>query len=263
MGVGAISKTLGEERHAPDLSEFGSGEDYDAQYGDQYEPEIAYLSALVLEQKGAVLDLCCGTGIVTIPLAETGLVVGGVDMAPAMLERASTKAGGRKNPSFYLQDALTFSSYKRFRLVLMTGNAFQAFLSEEHVKALLASVNKHLEPGGMFVFDTRLPEGYDLSPDTDFELWGEYTGASGQLVRWFVKQTRFDAERNILHFEMKRRYPNGSDVCSSTKLKFTPLTTLLSVLEESGFEVVNTYKNWWLEPSQPGGATNMLELKKV
>ena len=246
-----------------DLSEFGSGEDYDAQYGDQYEPEIAYLSALALTQKGAVLDLCCGTGIVTIPLAETGLVVVGVDMAPAMLERARTKAGGRENLSFYLQDALTFSPDKRFGWVLMTGNAFQAFTDEGQIASLLASVNRHLEPGGRFVFDTRLPEGYDLSPDTDFKLWSEYTGATGQLVQYFVKQTRFDAERNILHIEMKRRYSDGSEVGSSTKLKFTPLTTLLSVLKGSGFKVVNTYKNWRLEPSQLGDASIVLELQKV
>lgn len=258
MGVGT-----GGERHAQDLSEFGSGEDYDAQYGDQYEPEIAYLSALALARKGAVLDLCCGTGIVTIPLAETGLEVVGVDLAPAMLERARTKAGGRENPSFYLQDVLTFSSDKRFGLALMMGNAFQAFTDEGQIAVLLASINRHLEPGGMFVFDTRLPEGYNLSPDTDFELWSEYTGASGQFVRYFVKQTHFDAERNILHFEMKRRYPDGSEVCSSTKLKFTPLTTLLSVLRASGFKVVNAYKNWRLEPFRPGGANIVLELKKV
>lgn len=134
---------------------YDSGIDYDAQYVALYEPEIRYLTKLALRQGGAVLDLCCGTGIVTVPLAETGFEVVGVDISEAMLSQAKAKAKDPTNPTFYLQNALEFVSGQRFGLALMTGNAFQAFLSEEHVKALVAKVYEHLEPGGVFIVPAR------------------------------------------------------------------------------------------------------------
>ena len=80
---------------------YDSGADYDAQYAGAYEPEIRYLMRLALEQHGPVLDLCCGTGIVTVPLADTGLEVVGVDISAAMLETAKSKTKG-DNPTFIL-----------------------------------------------------------------------------------------------------------------------------------------------------------------
>jgi ubiquinone/menaquinone biosynthesis C-methylase UbiE len=43
----------------------------------------------------SVADLACGTGSLSLLLAERGYEVTGVDLAPAMLERASTKLGDR------------------------------------------------------------------------------------------------------------------------------------------------------------------------
>ena len=82
------------------MREYDFAADYDAQYSAAYEPEIRVLTELAKEQGGRVLDLCCGTGIVTIPLAETGLEVVGVDISEAMLAQAQAKAKGRQNLTF-------------------------------------------------------------------------------------------------------------------------------------------------------------------
>jgi ubiquinone/menaquinone biosynthesis C-methylase UbiE len=241
--------------------EYDSGADYDAQYAALYEPEILTLTTLALRQGGAVLDLCCGTGIVTVPLAETGLEVVGVDISEAMLETARAKVADEDNPTFILQDALEFRTPQRFGLALMTGNAFQCFLTEGDIQALLAVVFHHLEPGGVFIFDTRLPEGYDFTLD-DFKLWNEYEDAAGNSVRWLVKQTAFDAERGVLRYEMQDVFADGTIKPSRETLKFTPLATLLELARAAGFEVVGQYGNWKLEPLQVGAAGVVLELKK-
>jgi SAM-dependent methyltransferase len=244
------------------MREYDSGAGYDAQYAALYEPEIRTLSALALRQRGTVLDLCCGTGIVTVPLAETGLEVVGVDIAPAMLEQARAKAKDPANPTFYLQDALKFRTEQRFGLTLMTGNAFQCFLSERDIAALFAKVYALLLPGGVFIFDTRLPEGYDFTLDDDFKLWSEYKDASGNPVRFLAKQAAFDPEQGVLHYEMQDVFADGTVKPSSETLKFTPLGTLLELAEASGLEVVGQYGNWDLEPLQAGAAAGVLELKK-
>lgn len=244
------------------MSGYNSGTDYDAQYAALYEPEIRTLTALALKQGGAVLDLCCGTGIVTVPLAETGLEVVGVDISEAMLETARAKAADEGNPTFILQDALEFRTPQRFGLALMTGNAFQCFLTEDDIQALLAVVFRHLKPGGVFIFDTRLPEGYDFTLDDDFKLWSKYKDAAGNPVRFLAKQAAFDAERGVLRYEMQDVFADGTIKPSSETLKFTPLATLLELARAAGFEVVGQYGNWKLEPLQVGAAGVVLELKK-
>lgn len=152
-----------------DLSEFTSGADYDAQYDQLFEPEITILTELAKKQNGPILDIGCGTGIVTIPLAKLGLETVGIDLSEPMLARARSKAE-LPNLEFRLGDALEFTLNKTFSLAIMTGNAFQGFSGEAALQRLLKNIHAHLEPGGIFMFDTRLPEGTNLSP-TDFELW--------------------------------------------------------------------------------------------
>ena len=246
-----------------DLSEYTSGADYDAQYAALYEPEVKYLKRLALQQNGPILDVGCGTGIVTIPLAETGLETVGVDLTRAMLKRAREKAKGKANLSFYLTNALNFELDTRFSLATMTGNAFQEFKSEDEILSLLKNIHRHLSAGGFFIFDTRLPEGYDLSLDAGFQPGQPYTAPSGEEVRYFDKQIHYDLKTGLLSFEMKRQYADGTERRSSNTIKFTPFETLLNLIRESGFEVVNTYKNWELEPFKVGGANGVLEVKKV
>lgn len=240
---------------------YDSGADYDAQYAGRYEPEIRSLTRLALEQHGPVLDLCCGTGIVTVPLADTGLNVVGVDISAAMLETAKAKTKG-DNPTFVLGDALEFTTTQRFGLVLMTGNAFQCFLTERDIRALLANVYKCLRSGGVFIFDTRLPEGHDFTLDDDFQLWSEYQDAAGNPVRFFAKQAAFDAEQGVLHYEMQDVFADGTVKPSTETLKFTPLPRLLELLQGAGLEVTSRYQNWLLEPFEEGGAAVVLEAKR-
>ncbi|MBU4192662.1 MAG: class I SAM-dependent methyltransferase, partial [Proteobacteria bacterium] len=43
---------------------------------------------------GPVVDLCCGTGVVAGMVARTGREAIGVDLSPAMLDRARARHGG-------------------------------------------------------------------------------------------------------------------------------------------------------------------------
>ncbi|WP_410207877.1 ubiquinone/menaquinone biosynthesis methyltransferase [Fusobacterium sp.] len=61
------------------------------------------------KNNGSVLDVCCGTGDITIYLAEKrqDLTVTGVDFSPAMLEEAKKKKKNLKNIKWICGDALS------------------------------------------------------------------------------------------------------------------------------------------------------------
>ena len=51
-----------------------------------------YKKWLPKNKEKRILELCCGTGRLTIPIAEEGYAICGVDFTPSMLEKAKAKA---------------------------------------------------------------------------------------------------------------------------------------------------------------------------
>ena len=68
------------------LEEYADPVDYDRQYSS--DTGVAFYSALAWEAGGPVLEIACGTGRVAIPIARQGFAVTGLDVVPAMLDRA-------------------------------------------------------------------------------------------------------------------------------------------------------------------------------
>ena len=83
----------------------------------------------------------------------------GLDVVPAMLERARFKAEAAGLSVRWVEDdARRFDlDSERFRLIFLTGNAFQAFLTNADQEALLGRVRAHLHDEGLFAFETRNP----------------------------------------------------------------------------------------------------------
>jgi ubiquinone/menaquinone biosynthesis C-methylase UbiE len=77
---------------------------------------IAFYAALAQETGGPVLEIACGTGRVSIPIARLGLAVTGLDIVPGMLARARSKSAGL--PMRWVEgDARSFDLGERFRLI--------------------------------------------------------------------------------------------------------------------------------------------------
>lgn len=251
-----------------DLREFNSGADYDAQYDKHYEPEISTLSRIAAEQGGPVLDACCGTGIVTIPVAENNpdLKVVGFDISKAMLAQARLKNQQKSlnNLSFHEADAVHFDLFDldlEFKLAFMTGNSFQGFMSEKDVKQVLRNIHDHMAPKAKLYFDTRLMENFDFSKQTDFELASSYIDAKGRDVNYYMKRIKHDVNNNISYIEKKRSYEDGQEIFSGIDLKFFPYDYLITLIEECGFKFAGQYSNWSLDSFDNEGAGVVLELQ--
>ncbi len=106
------------------------------------------------ETGGPVLELACGTGRLTIPLARDGHDVTGLDASPSMLRAAQAKAGA-EGVSVLLRtgDMRSFSLGRRFRLVLVTCNSLAHLESNDALVSCLSGIREHLAEDGILAFD--------------------------------------------------------------------------------------------------------------
>lgn len=74
------------------LEEFTDPPNYDLEEGQRSAARIAFYCELAKRISGPVLEIACGSGLATIPIAAQGLEVTGVDLARTMLEHARKKA---------------------------------------------------------------------------------------------------------------------------------------------------------------------------
>ena len=86
--------------------------------------------------------LGCGTGRLTVTLVDGNTEVVGVDPAAAMLDVARAKSGGGA-VEWIQGDARALRLNRRFDLVLLTGHAFQVFLTSANQVAVLRTIAAH------------------------------------------------------------------------------------------------------------------------
>ena len=99
---------------------------------------------------GRVLDLCCGTGLMTAELASRGHEVVGLDASPAMLDRARTLLG----PDIPLVEAVLpdLPLTGPFDAVVSTLDGLN-YLPLAGFRATVAAATGMLRPDGWLVFD--------------------------------------------------------------------------------------------------------------
>jgi SAM-dependent methyltransferase len=226
------------------LVEYTQPDLYDRENPD-FEPDGPFYLALAQQRGGPVLDLGCGTGRITIPLAREGVPIMGLDVMPAMLARAQSKSTDL--PITWVQaDARTFHLATQFQLILDTGTALQHLLERADHEAMLARVREHLAPDGCVVFHTFAPHPRRLV-DMEEHDWFAYEDEAGRTIR--VSGTvRYEHRRQVFHEDAIRRWHDGT---GQEVVHFAPLARrmffpqeLALLLHYNGFTVMQQYGGW-------------------
>ena len=123
---------------------------------------VPFYADLARQQGGAVLELACGTGQLTLPIASQGLPrlpTVGLDQSAAMLNVARQRASAAGAPVEFVQgDMRGFTLGRRFDFIFVARNSLLHLLTTADLLAALAAVNDHLAPGGVFAFDVFNPD---------------------------------------------------------------------------------------------------------
>ena len=251
------------------LEAYADPDNYDLE--DNSDTGTAFYTALAQETGGPVLEIGCGTGRVSIPIVRLGFAVTGLDIVSGMLEKARRKSADL--PIQWVEgDARAFDLGQQFRLIYLTGNTFQAFLTRADQEALLENVRTHLEDEGLLAFETRNPRWANMTstgdderapmhpPDNglfalletrdqeeDFRI---YTDINGREVRISMTQA-YDHVAQVLHWTAYNRWLEDGQLQTRVgriAVRFTFPQELEALLYHHGFTIIRQYGDWNLEP---------------
>ncbi|HEV8345185.1 MAG TPA: class I SAM-dependent methyltransferase [Vicinamibacterales bacterium] len=211
--------------------------------------DVPFWRRLASTADGPVLELGCGTGRVTAPLAKAGVNIVGVDRSAAMLQRIPRIARTPRipripripNPKSRIPvvradiRALPFAD-RSFPMVIAPYGILQSLTRPGDLTAALASVARVVVPGGMF--------GVDLVPDVP--NWREYRdrvqlrGRAGRAHLTLVESVSQDRKRRLTTFEQRYIERRGRTRREHRfELTFRTLTVpqMTRRLERAGFTV--------------------------
>ncbi|NQY41142.1 MAG: class I SAM-dependent methyltransferase [Henriciella sp.] len=185
-----------------------------------------------------ILDLGCGTGLLSLAYAAKGHRVVAVDPAPAMLTVAK-RAPLRERVHWIESTSEAFVTDQTFDLIVMTGHAFQVLLTNAQVEATLANMARHLKPGSLVAFESRNP-----TLDWDY-IWGrsydmETPHGSVRAVRRMI-DTSLAPE--FLSFAWDYQLPDGVLTSDST-LRFLAADAIIEFADKAGLKAETVLGDW-------------------
>jgi len=192
---------------------------------------------------GPVLELGCGTGRVSLPLARAGVKLVGIDRSAPMLDRARRRL--TKSPTRQRTNSLCFVrgdirqlpfEDEAFPMVIAPYGILQSLIRPRDLTATLASVARVVAPGGTF--------GIDLVPDVP--KWREYEnrvqlrGRAGGAQLTLIESVRQDPKRHLTTFEqqyIERRGAKTRQHCFDLTFRTLSVRQMTRQLERAGFRV--------------------------
>jgi SAM-dependent methyltransferase len=205
--------------------------------------DVPFWRNLALHSGGRVLELGCGTGRISLPLARAGVDLVGIDRSGPMLDRARTRVRRAKltdRVQLVRGDirSVPFDG-PRFAMVMAPYGILQSLLRERDLVATLAEVRRVLQPGGTFGLElvADLPSWQEYRKRLSLTGWRHRRGGAHVTL---IETVRQDRTRRLTIFDqefIERR--GGSRRTHRFALTFRTLSIpqMARRLEKAGFSV--------------------------
>jgi SAM-dependent methyltransferase len=191
----------------------------------------------------SIVDLGCGTGLLTRSLAGTGRMVTGVDPSRTMLDYARRQPG-RVLVTWVHGDASALAPSGTVDLAVCTGNAVM-HLGPRELPSALASLAGALRSGGTLSFESRNPAYREWERWTPEATYGERDTPAGYLREWLdVTEVR---EGRVV-FDAHNVFPDGEDRVYTSVLFFRSPEEFQRELDRAGFTDITWSGDWYGGP---------------
>ncbi|MEM7332742.1 MAG: bifunctional GNAT family N-acetyltransferase/class I SAM-dependent methyltransferase [Chloroflexota bacterium] len=232
----------------PDLSEYDDPAIYDLE-NSGFKPAGPFFLELVKQTGGDVLEIGCGTGRYTIPMAEAGIPMTGLDVVRPMVEVARSRS--KNLPiQWIVADARKFSLNHRYSFIFTSGVTFMHLLTTTDQTAFLRCVQRHLAENGRLLIETLFPHLPQQKDELEEGEWFKNEDKNGRVITVSGTQS-YDPITQIRTETAYRRWKENGEIITKVaplSLRNTFPQELELLLSKNGFEVEARYGSYTFEP---------------
>ena len=204
-----------------------------------------YIGVATELSASSIIDIGCGTGLLTCELARRSHQMIGVDPSSAMLDVARDRPGGELVQ--WVEGDASRLDQSLADLAIMTGHVAQVIADDGGWRETLAAIHRALRPGGRVAFESRNP---------DARAWDAWTRQAsrrqiddpglGQVEVW---QQLIEVQGGRVSFEIHYLFAStGEEVVSTNELRFRTQAELTRSLADVGFSVEHLFGDWDRQP---------------
>ncbi len=182
-----------------------------------------------------IVDIGCGTGNITLPMAMRGYDVTGLDMSEEMLAVAAKKAEDADVKIRFLgADMRSFDLGFKADAAICSFDCINYLLKTEDVEAAFYRIHENIEKGGIFVFDISTPYKYkNVLADNAFVFENDDV-----LMTW---ENYFNEKTSICEFYLTFFIKNGKLYRREDEYqrqRCYALRTIRKAVRGAGFEIL-------------------------
>lgn len=216
--------------------------------------DVDFLLSVIGNEPKRILEVCCGSRRILVPLAKAGHIVSGLDADEYVLAKIQAKAKELDNILWRKADAVHDDWGEDFDIVVLAGNILYNIVSDmDYAKSQELFIQKAasaLKPGG-YVYIEYQPGGHRITQsipshnkDGKWVVW-EGTDGDGNHGRMILLGDSYDATTGMSSFT--RRFEltlkNGEGITQDILCQkhFAPLEQLHEWLHSAGFIIEQEY----------------------
>jgi 2-polyprenyl-3-methyl-5-hydroxy-6-metoxy-1,4-benzoquinol methylase len=242
---------------------YEDAEFYDQEFANR-EHDIPFFLKQAKLVSGAVLEVACGSGRITLPIARSGIEITGLDISRPMLKQARRKAEAEHLSITWLeQDCRQINADRAFALIFSAINAMQHLHDLDSVNAFLTSAKHALRPGGTLILDVFNPNPAKLARTAATRYHHKtIMGTAGSELR-VEAATQYNSASQILSFTLF--YLRNGELTRTKKVNmrcFFP-EELRAVCRFNGLEIVQRYGDYDETPFSSNSPKQILLCRKA
>jgi SAM-dependent methyltransferase len=213
--------------------------------------------------EGEILEIACGTGRVTIPLARAGFKVTGFDLSLDMVREFETKLiketeEVQERVTLFQADMTQFKLDQKFAMIIIPFRAFQLLTEVEQISKCLINIKNHLTDDGIFIVNTYKPYSHldETWVKPEMEDWTIADTNTGVTIRRTNIKRHIDVFKQVnypeLIYYVTDAEGNEETFIEKLAMKYYYEDQLRELLLEHEFKIIETFGYYDERPIQQG-----------
>ncbi len=209
--------------------------------------DIPFFLKQIKKYGDPVLELACGTGRITMPIAEEGIDISGLDIIKNMLSYAESKAKAKNIDIEWIEaDCRDFNIDKKFSIIFFPFNSIAHIHDIKSIEACFSCVRKHLKHNGKFIIDIFNPSMDRLSRDSSvlYPVASLYDAYNKETIT-ITENNIYDADTQINRIKWYYKKDDQTDeIVNELNMRIYYPQEIDALLKYNGFTIEKKFGNY-------------------